>query len=179
MNKFFTDKTDALWTEMTEAVKTLCAKYGEDKVVSTIKEDRACDPSMISVKDGRVEFQGTMDDIAASVDGLTAELEHCAGYRWIAWSDDGSCEDRSTKVFKTEAEAYDDMRDAALEKMKWNTEHDEDFEDCTRIRYEVKFSPDTISHSSYSGVYFWHVVREGAEFAEEERKRLGEKVWGE
>ncbi len=33
------------------------------------------------------------------------------------------------KVFPSEAEAYKDMRQAALMKMCWNTEYDNDFDD--------------------------------------------------
>ena len=80
--------------------------------------------------------------------------------------------------FITEADAYDDMRDAAMGKMKWNTEP-EDFDDCDRIGYEVKFSPDTISHYSYSGTYVWHIVREGEKLTDEQMKEILKKIWKE
>lgn len=77
------------------------------------------------------------------------------GYYWIAKSNDGSFYDESSKVFSTQNEAYYDMRDAALEKMKWNTEI-EDFDDGS-IAYEVIFYPDKIIHTSYSGVYTYEI----------------------
>ena len=52
-----------------------------------------------------------------------------ARYKWFASSDDGSFYEESNDIFYSEKDAYEDMRKAALEKMKWNTEYDEDFED--------------------------------------------------
>jgi hypothetical protein len=54
------------------------------------------------------------------------------------------------------------MRNAALEKMKWNTEFDEDFDDVDDsdyIGYKVKFSKDKIIHESYSGIYTYEIGR--------------------
>ena len=42
-------------------------------------------------------------------------------YIWKAESDDGAFEDNSRQQFDTKKEAYDDMRNAVFEKMKWNT----------------------------------------------------------
>ena len=42
-------------------------------------------------------------------------------YSWKAKSDDGAFEDNG-KCFATKEDAYNDMRNHALEKMKWNTE---------------------------------------------------------
>ena len=78
-------------------------------------------------------------------------------YYWIAESNDGF-DDKSTKIFDTQKEAYEDMRSAALEKMKWNTEYDEDFTDCDTIEYEVHFYKDEIVHGSYSGIYTYRIV---------------------
>lgn len=84
-------------------------------------------------------------------------------YYWIANSDDGAFEEDSIrdygKKFNTKKEAYDDMRNAALEKMKWNTEYDEDFEDNIPIGYTVNFmfARDRITHESYSGLYTYEI----------------------
>ena len=53
------------------------------------------------------------------------------------------------------------MRNAALEKMKWNTNFDVDFEDedCA-IGYKVRFTKDMIIHTSWSGVYVYKIVDE-------------------
>lgn len=82
------------------------------------------------------------------------------GFKWIASSNDGAFEDMSEKVFKTKKECYEDMRNAALEKMKWNTQYDEDFndEDDEKIGYCVWFSQDKITHDSYSGLYTYQII---------------------
>lgn len=81
-------------------------------------------------------------------------------YGWIASSNDGSYEDNGG-LFETHEEAYKDMRNHALEKMKWNTEwedfsylSDEDF-----IAYDVQFSRNSIVHRSYSGIYTYEIVK--------------------
>ena len=81
-------------------------------------------------------------------------------FYWIARSNDNSFEDESEVYFDTKKEAYNDMRNAAIEKMKWNTEYDEDFEDGVDIGYEVLFSQDKITHTSYSGVYTYEIKEE-------------------
>jgi hypothetical protein len=63
-------------------------------------------------------------------------------------------------MFETKKEAYEDMRDSALDKLKWNTEFDEDFEDGEPITYNVKFSKDSITHNSYSGEYVYTICEE-------------------
>lgn len=78
-------------------------------------------------------------------------------FYWLAESDDGSFTDISVGMFNTQKEAYEDMRNAALEKMKWNTEYDEDFYDVDAIDYEVVFYKDKIIHSSYSGEYTYTI----------------------
>lgn len=83
-------------------------------------------------------------------------------YKWSAESNDGAFEDESRKSFDTKRECYNDMRNAALKKMKWNTEFDEDFddmEDGDYIGYKVKFSKDKIIHESYSGIYTYEIGR--------------------
>ncbi len=79
-------------------------------------------------------------------------------FYWKAECTDGIYEDESEKGFITKREAYNDMRNSALEKMKWNTEFDEDFEEGGEIDYEVEFSQDRITHRSYSGEYIYEIV---------------------
>lgn len=61
----------------------------------------------------------------------------------------------SSDTFATKKDCYDDMRNHALEKTKWNTEFDEDFEEGVPISYEFTFHPDEIKATSYSGTYVW------------------------
>ena len=82
-------------------------------------------------------------------------------YTWVATSDDGAFEDESRILFGTKEACYNDMRNAALEKMKWNTNIMEDFQDGTKsIGYEVYFSPNEIIHISYSGKYTYKIVEQ-------------------
>ena len=81
-------------------------------------------------------------------------------YSWKASSNDGSFEDKGREWFKTHKDAYEDMRNHALENMKWNTEM-VDFSDMDKedwIGYEVKFHPNYIVHESYSGTYTYQIV---------------------
>lgn len=77
-------------------------------------------------------------------------------YKWIASSDDGSFEDESIQAFTYKRECYNDMRNAALKKMKWNTEF-YDVEDNDTLGYKVHFSKNKIIHESYSGVYTYEI----------------------
>lgn len=77
-------------------------------------------------------------------------------YKWIASSDDGCFEDESCKEFTSKEECYNDMRNAALEKMKWNTEF-YDCDDDDTLGYRVHFSKNKIIHESYSGVYTYEI----------------------
>lgn len=79
-------------------------------------------------------------------------------YKWIANRNEGSFEDESRQLFANKEECYNDMRNAALEKMKWNTEFIEDFtDDGDYIGYNVKFSRTKIVHESYSGIYTYEI----------------------
>lgn len=80
-------------------------------------------------------------------------------YKWTASSDDGAFEDKSKISFDTQRECYNDMRDAALEKMKWNTEYHSDLDDG-EVAYSVTFDKDTIEHHSYSGLYTYKIEKE-------------------
>lgn len=79
-------------------------------------------------------------------------------YKWIAESNDGAFTDESKNIFSTEEECYNDMRNSALEKMKWNTEYNDDLYDVDTISYDVIFSQKQIIHKSYSGVYTYKIV---------------------
>lgn len=81
-------------------------------------------------------------------------------YKWIAKCSDGAFNDESA-LFDSEKECYNNMRNAVLEKMKWNTEYDDDFTDIQEgdyIGYEVHFSKREITHKSYSGLYTYKIV---------------------
>ena len=83
-------------------------------------------------------------------------------YYWEAWSDDQAFYDESKGDFETEKEAYNNMRDAVLQKMKWNTEYSEDYydmEDGDYILYEVQFAKNKIIHKSYSGTYTYVIKK--------------------
>ena len=80
-------------------------------------------------------------------------------YKWVAECSDGSFNDESRESYKTKEECYCYMRDAALEKMKWNTEYNQDFYDeDDSIGYEVSFSQNEIKHVSYSGTYTYKII---------------------
>lgn len=90
-------------------------------------------------------------------------------WKWVAKSNDGSFQDESRCVFDTKEEAYNDMRSAALEKMKWNTEwadviggFGEDNDDFS-LGYEVHFCPSWIEHTSYSGTYTYKIIQATSE----------------
>ena len=80
-------------------------------------------------------------------------------YKWVGFSYDGSYEDFSRGSFDNKKDCYNDMRNAVLEKMKWNTEYDEDFPyEDDAVGYKVRFTQDMIIHTSYSGVYVYKIV---------------------
>ena len=97
-------------------------------------------------------------------------------YKWVAESNDRAFQDESSKKFTSKEECYNDMRNAALEKMKLNTEYAQDFNDCESIKYRVTFYQERIIHASYSGVYTYEIkeVKEMKtfEFTEEQIKMI-------
>lgn len=108
-------------------------------------------------------FAFRVNDLIKLVDFI--KLNSISKYKWIVSSDDDCFIEESKTLFRCEKEAYDDMRNAALEKMKWNTEYgdipqnhdlDEDY-----IGYSVKFFKDKIIHESYSGIYTYNIVKVG------------------
>ena len=96
-------------------------------------------------------------------------------YRWVAESNDRSFEDESRQDFASKEECYNDMRNSALEKMKWNTEF-YDVDENDTLGYKVHFSKNKIIHESYSGVYTYEIkeVKEMKtfEFTEEQVKTI-------
>ena len=89
---------------------------------------------------------------------VTMIVSKQVAYKWVASCDDGAFEDESRTLFSSKKSCYNNMRSHALEKMKWNTQYDEDFGDCDSIGYEVQFTPNSITHKSYSGVYTYQIV---------------------
>ena len=84
-----------------------------------------------------------------------------AMFYWKVSSNDGAYEERSEWTFDTKKSAYENMRIAALEKMKWNTEYEEDFDEQGEpIEYKVIFSRDKIIHESYSGIYTYEIYED-------------------
>lgn len=77
-------------------------------------------------------------------------------YKWVASSNDGAFEDESCNAFTYKRECYNDMRNAALKKIKWNTEF-YDVEENETLGYKVHFSKNKIIHESYSGVYTYEI----------------------
>ena len=79
--------------------------------------------------------------------------------KWVAYSHDGSYEDCSKGSFAYKKDCYNDMRNAVLEKMKWNTDYDEDFDyKDESIGYKVVFTQNMIIHTSFSGTYVYKIV---------------------
>ena len=107
----------------------------------------------------RNEWQKLTDNVAGYIKAVVPTK--C---KWVAFSDDGAYEDISKGTFDSEKDCYNDMRRAALEKMKWNTEFDEDLVPENGvdnfIGYVVKFSQNMIIHQSFSGVYVYKIVGE-------------------
>ena len=68
-------------------------------------------------------------------------------YYWVVHSTDYCFQGVSGEIYKTKKEAYESMRSEALEKMKCNTEFDEDFGEGEPIHYKVLFSRDCIRHT--------------------------------
>lgn len=101
-------------------------------------------------------------------------------YRWVAESNDHSFEDESRQEFTSKKECYNDMRNAALEKMKWNTEYSQDFNDCESIEYRVTFYQERIIHASYSGVYTYEIKEveemKTFEFTEDQIKMISSAI---
>lgn len=92
------------------------------------------------------------------VEYITIIVGKQVAYKWVASSDDGAFEDESKTMFSSKKSCYNNMRRHALAKMEWNTQYDEDFCDCDSIGYEVQFTPNSITHKSYSGVYTYQIV---------------------
>ena len=89
---------------------------------------------------------------------VTMIVSKQVAYKWVAKSDDGAFEDESRTLFSSKKSCYNNMRRHALEKMQWNTQYDEDFYGCDSIGYEVQFTPNSITHKSYSGVYTYQII---------------------
>lgn len=93
-------------------------------------------------------------------------------YYWVANSDDGAFYDESSCTFSTIEDCYNDMRDHALEKMKWNTQYKEDLcpldDDVCVIGYSVTFAKNRIVHNSYSGEYTYEIKEKSNNILDED-----------
>ena len=115
------------------------------------------DYKLLSLTKEEVEkiVDDSVGDIYDSFKGLEIK------YYWKAECSESAFEDKSIVLFDTKEDCYNDMRNAVLEKMKWNTEYNEDFVDVAEsIENKVNFSPNCITHLSYSGLYTYTIVEE-------------------
>lgn len=121
------------------------------KVISI---NRLNDEHVFVVKKKQYKVVATFADIPTESDIIIPTIVKMVEikYRWSGYSDDGAYQAESG-YFDTKKECYDHMRRAALMKMEWNTEFDEDFLDVDTINYNVSFSKNQIIHQSYSGTY--------------------------
>lgn len=102
----------------------------------------------------RNEWQKLTDNVAGYIKAVVPTK--C---KWVAFSNDGAYEAFSKGSFDNKKDCYNDMRNAVLEKMKWNTEYDEDFPyEGDAVGYKVHFTQDMIIHTSYSGTYVYKIV---------------------
>ena len=123
--------------------------------------------------------ENTRDFVAAFCKGDEWKklIDNVAGYikavvptkcKWVAYSNDNSYEDFSRGSFDNKKDCYDDMRNVALEKMKWNTNYDEDYADADSVSYKVRFTQDMIIHTSFSGTYVYKIVGENEDVKHED-----------
>lgn len=101
------------------------------------------------------------NQLAGEVSDYVENIVGPVKYKWVAFSNDGAYEVSSDATYASKKECYDDMRNAVLGKMKWNTEYDEDFDyDEDAVNYEVRFTKEMIIHESFSGIYVYKIVPE-------------------
>ena len=79
-------------------------------------------------------------------------------YTFICVSDDNIYAVEGVLPHTDKKDAYEHMRNTALEKMKWNTEWCDFDGDTQTVEYEVEFKPDEIYHRSHSGGYLYRIV---------------------
>lgn len=112
----------------------------------------------------RNEWQKLTDNVAGYIKAVVPTK--C---KWVGFSNDGAYEVFSDKSFDNKKECYEDMRQAVLEKMKWNTEFDEDFTEADdAVGYKVRFTQNEIIHCSFSGVYVYRIIGEGETLTKDE-----------
>lgn len=110
------------------------------------------------------EWKKLTDNVAGYIESVVPTK--C---KWVGFSNDGSYEDCSKGSFEDKKDCYDDMRQAVLEKMKWNTEFDEDFTEADdAVSYKVRFTQNEIIHCSFSGVYVYRIIGEGETLTKDE-----------
>lgn len=142
--------------------------FASDGNFMCVYDTRMKDVSL-SIHDNKITIKTSAYDISYHIaeiskvchehfEYVTIIVSKKVAYKWVASCDDGAFEDESRTLFSSKKSCYNDMRSHALEKMKWNTQYDEDFGDCDSIGYEVQFTPNSITHKSYSGVYTYQIV---------------------
>ena len=150
--------------ELEIMAKAISEKFGISFKTKHIDNVNGVDFFAVTVhKDG----MGMCETAPSYADALMLGISFCIStyhipsptkvrYFWDCTCSDCGYTNESEKLFVTEKECYNDMRNAVLEKMKWNTEYDEDLadmDDNEYIGYHVHFHKSYITHLSYSGKY--------------------------
>ena len=89
-------------------------------------------------------------------------------YKWYGVSDSLSFEQTSGQFFNDFKRCRESMQNAALLKMRWNTEITDFDLGCNEIHYEVNFRKDMVAHKSYSGQYVFIVLDADLDIAQHE-----------
>lgn len=133
----------------------------EDRYEGYIKDNYTYQENADTIKWVTDTYGGLIDFEGYAV--AKGDIKTYCQFAWITKSNDGAYEDASV-CFLSKESCYNSMRDAVLEKMKWNTRYDDVIdgqgEDGNNsIGYGVHFAPNWIEHNSYSGKYIALIVR--------------------
>lgn len=79
-------------------------------------------------------------------------------YKWVCESNISYFTDESKEVFESKEDCYNDMRDAALKKMKWNGEYICNVAYSSFLDYEVRFNRNKIILKNYNGEGVYEIV---------------------
>lgn len=166
MNEENTKNTKAFCLTESECNKMLTDAniIGEiaDRYEGYIKDNKKYSSNEETIKWVSEIYHGLIDFEKYAI--AKGDIVEYKAFGWIAKSDDGCFEDSAKQGFPTREQAYNDMRNHALEKMKWNTEFTDVCDgqgECgdSTIGYAVHFAPTFIEHSSYSGTYRYKIVK--------------------
>ena len=85
-------------------------------------------------------------------------------YMWVAKNGEDKVEDHSEGIFEDEKQAYENMRDAAFDKMAYDTKYDEEYMNTDEyeegaIDYSLSFSRNKIVAKCYSGVVTYEIFK--------------------